>query len=337
MTDERFAESRQYEWMMPRRLAAPGQVRPVLVEVLGLVSVLDTAEWCYRVRSAGRSLPPDAVALDSYSRWLRFAHGLAGSIGESLVVCAGCEVEAAALRATDEPWTEIGERFFSIAASQETIGVGHRLINLVQRALSARGDYRGFMRASSDRALSTGASNEDPRTDSRAAWLSLNVTTAQAMKAALRDVPHLSVHRMLDELVDLARSYEWQVLNEVRGEVFHRSRPESSISSGLDGESGYAHAIKDGAGNPIGISVGGWQRYAGGDTRSQLEAAATRAALDRVAGAVKIITTAFVTAIEPLSCGPRRAEVQPNGRIRTSHQIGRRWSEGDCRCCAPST
>jgi hypothetical protein len=337
VTDEPNDETRQYEWMIPLRLAAPGESSQELLEELGLKPVIETAEWCYRVRSAGRSLPPDVVVLDSYSRWLRFAHGLAGSIGESLVVCVGCEVESAILRATDQRWTEIGERFFSIAASQETIGVGHRLINLAQRALSARGDYLTLLRSSSDRVLAASAAFDDPRTTDRDAWLSLNTTTARAMKSALRDVPHRSVHAMLDELVELAISDEWRMLNEVRGEVFHRSRPESSISSGLDGESGYARAITDRAGKPVGIAVGGWSRYSGGDTRSDQESAATRAALDRVATAVRIVTTAFVKAIEPLSGGPRRAEIEPNGRIRTSHQIGRRWSEENCTCCAPST
>jgi hypothetical protein len=336
VTDEPNDETRQYEWMIPLRLAAPGESSQELLEHLGLKPLVETAEWCYRVRSAGRSLPPDVVVLDSYSRWLRFAHGLAGSIGESLVVCVGCEVESAILRAAVQRWTEIGERFFSIAASQETIGVGHRLINLAQRAFSARGEYLTLLRSSGDRVLASSAAFDDPRTTDRGAWLSLNTTTARAMKSALRDVPHRSVHAMLDELIELAISDEWRILSEVRGEVFHRSRPESSISSGLDGESGYARAITDHAGKPIGIAVGAWNRYSGGDTRSDQESAATRAALDRVATAVRIVTTAFVKAIEPLSGGVRRAEIEPSGRIRTYHQIGRRWSEENCTCCAPS-
>lgn len=337
MTDEALDEAQQFEWVIPLRLAASGESSRQLIEELGLEPMIDVAEWCYAVRSAGRSLPPDVVGWDPYSRWLRSAHGLAGSIGESLVVCVGCEVESAMLRATEGDWTEISERFFSIASSQEIIGVGHRLMNLAQRALSARPHYLTLLQSSRDQALAASAAYEDPRTTDRGAWLSLNSTTARALRSALGDVSHRSVKAMLDELVELATSEEWRVLNEVRGEVFHRSRPESSISSGLDGESGYASAITDHAGKSIGIAVGGWNRYAGGDARSDQEAAATRAALDRVATAVRTVTTAFVAAIEPLSEGHRRAEVEPGGRIRRHHQFGGRWSEENCTCCAVAT
>ena len=337
MTDDVDEETQQYEWVIPLRLAASGESSRQLIEELDLERMINVAEWCFAVRSAGRSLPPDVVGWDPHSRWLRSAHGLAGSIGESLVVSVGCEVEANMLRTADGDWTEISERFFSIAASQEIIGVGHRLINLVERALSARPDYRTRLQASPDRTLAASAADPDPRSTDRAAWVSLNSATARALKGAFRDVSHPSVRAMLDELVELAASDEWRGVNEVRGEVFHRSRPESSISSGLDHESGYARAITDHAGNAVGIAVGGWNRYSAGDTRSDLEAAVTRAALDRVATAVRIVTTALVAAIEPLSGGHRRAEVEASGRIRTHHQIGRRWIEEDCACCVTAS
>ena len=140
------------------------------------------------------------------------------------------------------------------------------------------------------------------------------------MKDALCDVPHRSVHAMLDELIELATSDEWRMLNEVRGEVFHRSRPESSISSGLDGESGYASAITDHAGKPIGIAVGGWNRYSGGDTRSDQESAATRAArpLRRAPGSAATVSLPPLPEPRPGEGAPARAR-----RPRTGSPPGR--------------
>lgn len=324
----------QFDWVIPTRLAAATSVPDNIQESLGLTGVLDAAKHCYRLRSLGATLSSDENPLAPADRWLRVALGLSGSIAESLVVAAACEVEVELLRMTGEAEAEIGGRFFSIASAQEVVGIGHRLTNLVQRAVCARPGYGDFLRASSDRSIAQCASVEDPRSASPAAWLSLNQPTVRAMMRALRPVRHSSIRSGLAAIVALARSAEWTILNETRGEVFHRSRPESSVASGLDSFSGYVTPIRDADGNVIGESVGTRTRYAGGDGRWGAETGATRAALRRVATCAVEVTTAIADAVEPLTMGRRFISVSPDGGRAMSQRIGGSWSERSCTCCS---
>ena len=223
----------QYQWVMPTRLADTTESVPDEVqELLGLTEVLDAARRCYDVRSLGHHFSPDALRSPE-DRWIRSALGLAGSVAESIVVCAASEVEIELLRRSGERWVEISGRFFSIASSSELIGVGHRLVNLVARAVSARVAWHQLLVASKDRDVNAFAAIDDPRSSTRAAWLSLNEPTARQLAHALSSVEHDSVQLAAAELVGLATSHEWVRLVETRGDVFHRSRPESSIAAGV--------------------------------------------------------------------------------------------------------
>lgn len=327
--------SGQYDWVIPMRLGASTSPPATMWEDLRLLDVIESVKWCYHVRNVGRTLAPDGVRVEASDAWLRVALGLAGSIAESLAVCAACEVEIESLRAVADPSGEIGGRFFSIASSQEIIGVGHRLANLVQRAISARPEYRALLRSSSDRQLAACANVDDPRSTARAAWLSLNADTVRAMVDALRGVSHPSIKSALTELAALVRSDQWVNLTETRGEVFHRSRPESSIAAGLDGRSGFVSPIIDPAGVAIGYSVGRLTRYSEGDDRWVKETAVSRAALDRVAVAARLITSAVVKALEPLTRGRRFTTINDDtGRIQDHQRIGGQWAEEACSCCA---
>jgi len=327
-------EPDQFDWVIPFRLASniapPDGIR---IE-LELESVLDAAEHCYSIRNDGQALSPDASPFNPADPWLRVALGLAGSIAESLSVAAAFEVEAELLRRSGERDDEIAGRAMSIAASQEIIGIGHRLLNMVQRAICARTDYRELLRQSKDGALASCASYDNPRSADKEAWLSLNTTTVKALGKATRPIPHPSIRSAALGLSDLVHSAEWITLNEIRGEVFHRSRPESSVAAGLDGASGIVSPISNADGKIIGYSTGERTRYSGGDDRWKAESDATRAALRRIAAASVSITTALRCAVEPLTSGRRSVVVEPHGVSRRQHWRG--WDDSRCSCCQTS-
>lgn len=325
-----MSEPVQYGWVIPARLASETPLGAPIWDELGLNPVLDVAKWCYSVRDAGAMLAPDGAPWLEHDRWLRAAFGLAGSVAESLVVCAGCEVEIAVHVRDGDPKTEIASRFFSIASSQELVGVGHRLLNLAQRAICARTDYREALRTSQNKALSQCAEIGDPRSSDRKAWLSLNISSANALRRALRLSSHPSICGMLGELRMLAASEEWRRLDETRGEVFHRSRPESSVSAGLDSGSGFTTLISDPDGHPIGYSVGTRNRYISGDGRMSHEATVARDGLHRIALSAKKITESLVLAVEPLTEG-HRSYAGENG---LRQHIGRSWDDSRCECCS---
>lgn len=325
-------EHRQYGWVLLNKLGTPSAPPESILDDLGLTEVVSDAEWCYEVRNTAHLLIPDSVRFDDHTPWLRRAFGLAGSVAESLVVCLGCESEIAGLKATQQPVAEIGGRFFSIASAHEIIGIGHRLVNIVQRALSARADFRDLLRASSDGDLRNCSQIADPRSTDRRAWLSLNVPTARAIDNALSSVTHAAVRSAVGGLVDLAQSTEWLNLVDMRGDVFHRSRPESSINFGADAESGHGEPITDSRGVVIGYAAGPTVRYSEGDLRWQTEAAATRSALIRVSRAAREVTLSLVRAVEPLTHGHRTFDVT-GSRIRTHEHFGGLWDEASCGCC----
>lgn len=322
----------QFDWVIADRLAFGGPVDIGTTAGQTLPGrVRDAARACYAVRGLGHHLEPDGVPWARADAWLRVAFGLAGSIAESLSVCAGFDVETQLLRSAPDPRTEIAVRAFSIASSQELIGVGHRLVNLAQRALGARDDYRDRMLNSPDGQLARCAA-EEPRSRARAAWLSLNQPTIDAIVNAVGRVSHPSICGVLDELQSVVRSDEWTDLVEIRGEVFHRSRPESSVASGVDATSGYSRLIRDYEGRPVGSAVGGRQRYGGGDGRMDLEASVVRAALDRLSSSAVIVTTNVAAAVEPLTSGLHQSTMG-NGEVdefRTHYFAS--WTESECGC-----
>lgn len=326
----------QYSWVRPYRLAANVALDEPLWENLGLVAVLDAAETCFQTRNCGAQLPPWNPPHGDGDARLREMFGLAGSIGESLTVAAACEVEIELLRREDDHRTEIGQRFFSIAESQELVGVGHRLLNMVVRAMTCHPGLQAHVR-SNERLK--GPANHEPFSHDRSAWLALNKAATGELDAVVRFTSHRSIRRLAAELAVLVRSSEWEQLEETRGVVFHRSRPESSIVTGIDGKAGYGRELLGHDGQVVGYSYGeSLSRYSAGDGRLAHEMTVARRALDRLAATSAAVSVTVLAALEPLTAGRHWCEMRGSGPVKMTHQlIGGAWLEGNCRCCAEAT
>ncbi len=327
----------QAHWVVLGYLAAHGatDVAQPTHEDLDLDGVLDAAKRCADFRSNGRfiALPvPSAMALRD-DPW-REVFGLAGSIGESLMLAAGCEIEVEWHRRARgvealPPQFVVGQRFFSTAELQEVLGVGHRLLNLVLRAVAIEPDLRDCIAA--EKALKRWAAVHRPFLDDRRAWESLNATTVGALRQATAHSPHPAIRSLVDALLDLVTSKAWEDLAQSRGRDFHRWRAESSVLAGLDDRSGHIRAVLGPDGTVHGHAFTDLPaRYEMADGLEEETAGLARAALIVVAAASDRVLAAMVSAVEPLS----RGRLMPESGNLLSVRIGGLWDETRCGCCS---
>jgi hypothetical protein len=335
--EQRFAittPSTQFKSVIPQYLAAHGAPRahlPTFGE-LGLDPVIEAADRCFDVRSRADYLSVGNISSMRLADnpW-REVLGLAGSIGESLVLAAGCEIEVeyhrrARLCGDLAQGMIIGQRFFSEAEGQKVLGVGHRLGNLVLRAVAIDRTIRVGL--ADDDAFLRWRDAHEPFSDERDTWIALNRDWARRLARLVKESPHGSIRRLVSAVVTLQRSTEWRNLDHSRGQRFHRWRAESSVVSGVDRTSGNIRELVSN-GVVIGQAVGTDRtRYATGDGLEESEAQIARSALLRVARATDEMLTALYLALEPLSEGHLLG-----GANGISSRIGYRWTPDKCGCC----
>lgn len=314
---------------------AEGVSAPTHAE-LKLGGVLVVAARCADLRSQGNRLrvlanPPVALADDPW----REIFGIAGSIGESLMLAAGCEVEAEWLRRARAAHAlpdqmMLGQRFFSESEAQLALGIGHRLFNLVLRAVAVDRELRAKMLESRD--LKQWAEAHRPRVDTYAAWESLNKSRARALRRVVAGFPHPSVRSLVAVPACLAVSAAWRDLDETRGREFHRWRVESSVVAGLDATSGYTRDVVGAGGEPVGHRLTSAPvRYSEADGREEAVASVARSALLAVAASVDRVLVTLGRAVEPLSKGHL---ISADGSFGT--RLGFDWDAAQCGCCAAS-
>lgn len=161
-------------------------------------------------------------------RWLEIAL-LFGSVGESVLLAAAAEVEITLLRkALDDGRLSSGYflalRFFAESQGQVVLSVGHRLTNLVARALMLDGSYPWGNRP--PRAIHH---RFIPFSDLPADWIAIE-QVPQLLRIA-PDSPHPGHLAMANAIESLHRHQAWRSLTIQRAVDFHRSRPESPFVS----------------------------------------------------------------------------------------------------------
>ncbi len=199
------------------------------VGIEGLVAESD--EW-FELRHTVRWAMFTRIDLEN--RW-REVMGLVGSVAEQTMLVTVTEVEVDYLRRAiaggDLPdGMTLAQRWFSEQECQSLIAVGHRLMNIVMRAMLLRDDIR-----TDALDLSRFGDFIDERDcDERAGWLNLKASSAIALgqvATAHNDEP---LQAMCEAVQGLAESDAWTYLEEQRGEDHHRWRRESSHLAGVN-------------------------------------------------------------------------------------------------------
>jgi hypothetical protein len=191
---------------------------------LGLASLVDEAtEW--QVLRAGAWFWGWAamVGLDEPERWVEIGT-LFGSVGESVCLAAAAEIEVEILRraiagSVVRRYYGISQRWYAEAEGQTILSVGHRLANIVARALMGDALYPW------DQVLRRLETRFPASSTNKRHWISL--AHANDLRRIADASPYASLKLMANGLDTLARSAAWKALEEQRGVDFHRSRSES--------------------------------------------------------------------------------------------------------------
>lgn len=208
-----------------QRLAVPiPKERVPTYEELGLASLIEEATEWQTLRAGGWFWGWSALIGQEGDRWVELAL-LIGSVGESVLLAAAAEVEIEALRrgikdGTVHRYYGMSQRFFAEAEGQFIMGAGHRLANIVARALMADRDYPWGQRGLHDLAHRFPA-----RAEGRGHWVPM-ARSAVLVKIAEAS-PHDGLKRMARAVAELYRHPVWQRLEDQRGVDFHRWRAES--------------------------------------------------------------------------------------------------------------
>lgn len=278
-------------WYMLRHIGVhQGAValRPELRE-LGLDAV---HRVCGRAWAYSRAdFEPRADADLRASQW-RETCALAGSVAESLMLSSATYLEAEwhskAIEADTEPaGMALAQRYLADNAIDTLVSVGHRLINFVARV--ARTDVQTRERFSEFAPLRKLGERYVPFvTEDRKAWLSLNIDELEVLKTAIPEHHSTSIAT----LTDLAESWQWKALVEVRAGNFHRWRREHESVVGVDRDSGRADNIFGHDGKVIGRRVRATpRRHTSGDGLTNRTVEIAGAGVRRVAIAVDAIIT----------------------------------------------
>jgi hypothetical protein len=278
------------------------------IDELGVEWIHDVCDRLWNYRSA--DFEPDISVPVAESQW-RETCALAGSIAESLMLGVAALVEIRwhedAIRAKTEPaGMGLAQRYLADAVCESTIGVGHRLINLVARVM--RNDPAVLQRIDAGgksvkdlKPLGTGYTPF--HTDARKAWLSLNNDTLTQLRAVIPPGT-TSVVALLDRLDALAAAPQWNNAFDHRAENFHRWRREHEYVSGVDQTTGTARDILDYRGRVTGKSFGSYNtRYTAADGLGAQAATHAREGLEATARAADDILNLILSALPDLAHG----------------------------------
>jgi len=230
----------------PSSVVGPGLVprdggRPPLWEDLGLDGTRKAAFAWQTFRSRGEFL--EMHALLAYGRrrsdWVREIIGLAGMVGELVIVVMEAESEKAQLvvsapdpTALGYAWRRRSLRFFAEGQSNYLIITGHLLANLVLRVLALHPCF--CLPEPLAKKLHLTDTEFVPFSDHREAWLSGNRTACRVMAVIARRYALPEVSALVSELGVRQLDPRWQRLEEHRGGQYHRWRTESAGIAAFD-------------------------------------------------------------------------------------------------------
>lgn len=295
-----------------------GAHRPKLAD-LGLNGVHSV---CDRVWAYSRSdFEPDPFADLRTSQW-RETCALAGSMAESLMICAATMVEVAwhaeLIQHGREPaGMAIAQRFLADTVLETAVSIGHRLVNFVIRVARTDPAVRDVLDCIA-RFEKLGNCYQPFVTEDPDAWLSLSKKTIASLKSNLP-----AIHRpTLDRLDQLRTSSEWSAVINLRGENAHRWRKEHEAVRGVDAQSGFAQNTYDHAGKPNGIRVSATaRRHVAGDGLTSYTTDVARQVIPVIATALDITVGETVHNLATLTGGRMRLDIDPQGRSRTIHRL----------------
>ncbi|MGW1743465.1 hypothetical protein ACWCPQ_32205 [Nocardia sp. NPDC001965] len=278
------------------------------IDELGVEWIHDVCDRLWNYRSA--DFEPDITVPLAESQW-RETCALAGSIAESLMLGVATLVEIRwhedAIRANTEP-TGMGlaQRYLADAVCESTIGVGHRLINLVARVTRNDPAVLQLIDTSGKNLKDLkplGTVYTPFRTDTRKAWLSLNNATLSQLRAVI-EPGKASLVALLDRLDTLAAAPQWNNAFDHRAENFHRWRREHEYVSGVDQTTGNARDVLDYRGRVTGKSFGSYNtRYTAADGLGAQAAIHAREGLEATAKAADDILDLILSALPDLAEG----------------------------------
>jgi hypothetical protein len=321
----------QAKHFQPPRLAAHTTERIPTFKDLDLAGADAVARRYSDIRSKlDRSVTsPDPTTPLGADPWREVAQ-LFGSIGESLTLAIGCEIEIEIHRQARNDGRApeqmiVGERFFAESEAQRVFELGHRAINLGFRAFALRAEWRN---KTTTKNLAIVAA---PFSTSPENWASLTEGKAEGFRELCANVDHPSAVKMACALKSLEASTEWRAVVEQRGRDFHRGRLESAVLAGVDvGSSGFENML-----NTDGKVIGtrkkmGTSKYIAADHLEEQVTQIAHDALRRLVEALESFADGFLACIEPLSSGSYTWSFE-NSTI-SSHL--RDWDDASCSCCA---
>jgi hypothetical protein len=228
--NDRVLEEYQPASIRLRRLAAetgPSAALPTFDE-LGLSRLLTECVAWQRYRAGGWFWELNAMSGGRYDCW-REIPLLMGSVAESALLACSAEVEIECLRRAmkkgDLPIQfGLSLRFYAEGQGHQLLGAGHRLANIAVRTLMLAKDYPWGK-------VAPGIADPfPPYSESREHWISLSRIDKVEQVAAAS--PHATLKRLVAVVVALAKSTDWQALEELRGKYCHRSRDEGPFVIG---------------------------------------------------------------------------------------------------------
>lgn len=308
-------------WLKLRHVGAHGGAvahRPELTD-LGLDGVHSV---CDRVWAYSRSdFEPDPFTDLHTSQW-RETCALAGSMAESLMICAATLVEASwhakLIEQEREPaGMAIAQRFLADSVLDTAVSIGHRLVNFVVRVARTDAEIQAVLGGIA-RFEQLGPTYKPFVTDDEKAWLSISEKTLASLRSNLP-----AIHRpAVDRLDRLRTSPEWSAVMDIRGENAHRWRKEHEAVRGVDAQSGFAENTYDHAGNPNGIRVSATaRRHVAGDGLTARTTDVALRAIPVIAAAVDETVAETAQNLSALTGGRMELRIDPQGRSREIRRL----------------
>jgi hypothetical protein len=308
-------------WLKLRHIGAHGgdvDLRPELAD-LGLDAVHGVCDrvWEY----SRRDFEPDPFADLRTSQW-RETCALAGSMAESLMICAATMVEvswhAKLIEHGRQPaGMALAQRFLADTVLDTAVSMGHRLVNFVVRVARTDPAVRDVLGGIA-RFEKLGPTYRPFVTDDADAWFPLSEKTLASLRSNLP-----AIHRpAVDRLEQLRTSPEWSAVMDIRGENAHRWRKEHEAVRGVDAQSGFAENTYDYAGKPNGIRVSATaRRHVAGDGFTARTTDVARQAIPVIATALDVTVAETLQNLAVLTGGRMSLQTDDQGQGRIVHRL----------------
>lgn len=196
---------------------------------LGLMELAEECRQWQHLRSAGDLWEFNSLKAGRPDSWREIAQ-LMGSVGESVVLAAGAEVEVEMLRRAItsgrvDHKCALAQRFFAEGESHLLLGAAHRLGNICLRALMLAPGYPWAVKLDRipDRPV-------EPYSDARQDWIPFSATPQLRRLSSKSGYP--SLIRLAGIVTTLKSSPAWGEMERQRDLDFHRAREESPVATG---------------------------------------------------------------------------------------------------------